>query len=695
MRLTLRTLLAYLDDTLSAEEAKLIGQKVNESESAQELIEKIKRVTRRRGLSTPPAAANGSDANTVAEYLSDALPSDQVGTFELSCLESDVMLAEVAACHQILTLLLSDPVRVPPTARQRMYQLTRGPESLPKRKPGNAIPVGGVLPDAPFQDADDSDAAYLLGMKAYSRSDSPAKRAGKVLLLVMLVTAFVGSVCMVWPESIAPDVRQKKSDLAAVAVPNVPSVEPKKAIDVQPAKDGVPSKTAVPPVPAPTKKSADIPMTPVTPVETVPAKPEPIAPAKTDRIAIGKLETPDAVVLADSGKGKWLRIVGADLSITTVDRHISLPGYKSKIRLDSGAVVELWGNLPDQMPIPILESSVTFAVPVEGFAADIRIHTGRVYLTTKNPTGSRIRLRIRAEIWDVTLADDKSDVVVEVFHSLRRGMQLNAIDAAEPPQTAIGFAALKGKVKLDIASHTIPDLGAGEAIYWNSQANDYSLKKLSDAKSGKDSTYFSRYPVPASELVAKAVQQSLADLATKFTAPDSVRVRFAEMLAEQSEYTLPLLIRCRVGILGHTAIGDWPELVDALHDVSRPSVREAAIYGIIELAGESTEGAERLQKLLVEKTRCNAQQAERVISLLRGPNATERTEAAVLDRIVDDLNSPALAVREFALWNLKNEIDPESRSIKLLSFIDMAGTAESREGAIKAWKRRIEEIKNR
>ncbi len=690
MRLTLRTLLAYLDDTLSAEEAKLIGQKVNESESAQELIEKIKRVTRRRGLSTPPAAANGSDANTVAEYLSDALPSDQVGAFELSCLESDAMLAEVAACHQILTLLLSDPVRVPPTARQRMYQLTRGPESLPKRKPGNAIPVGGVLPDTPFQDADDSDAAYLLGMKAYSRSDSPAKRAGKLLLLVMLVAAFFGSVWMVWPESVKPDVRQKKLDLAAVTVP---AIEAKKPIEPPPVKEEIPPKAVVPTVPASTKKSADIPMTPV---EPVPAKADPIAPPKIDRIAIGKLETPDAVVLADSGKGKWMRIVGADLSVSTVDRHISLPGYKSKIRLDSGAVVELWGNLPDQMPIPILESSVTFAVPVEGFAADIRIHTGRVYLTTKNPTGSRIRLRIRAEIWDVTLADDKSDVVVEVFHSLRRGIQPNVVDATEPPQTAIGFAALKGKVKLEIASRTIPELAGGEAMYWNSQTKEYvGPKKLSDAKSSKDSTYFSRYPVPSSELVAKAVQQSLADLATKFTAPDSVRVRFAEMLAEQSEYTLPLLIRCRVGILGHTAIGDWPELVDALHDVSRPSVREAAIYGIIELAGESNEGAVRLQKLLVEKTRCNPQQAERVISLLRGPNAAERTEVAVLDRIVDDLNSPALAVREFALWNLKNEIDPESRSNKQLSFIDMAGTAESREGAIKAWKRRIEEIKNR
>jgi hypothetical protein len=37
MRLTLLTLLAYLDDTLDASEIKEIGQKVAESDAAQEL----------------------------------------------------------------------------------------------------------------------------------------------------------------------------------------------------------------------------------------------------------------------------------------------------------------------------------------------------------------------------------------------------------------------------------------------------------------------------------------------------------------------------------------------------------------------------------------------------------------------------------------------------------------------------------
>ena len=52
MRLTLRTLLAYLDDTLDPSQAREIGQKVAESHVAQELIDRIKKVTRRRGLTT-------------------------------------------------------------------------------------------------------------------------------------------------------------------------------------------------------------------------------------------------------------------------------------------------------------------------------------------------------------------------------------------------------------------------------------------------------------------------------------------------------------------------------------------------------------------------------------------------------------------------------------------------------------------
>src|SRR5580698_5208169 len=131
-RLTLRTLLAYIDDTLGPDQARSLGRKVAESDEAKHLIERIKKVTRRRGLRTPVPDGSDDDVadpNNVAEYLSDNLHAEQLRQLETTCLGSDVHLAEVAACHQILTLVLTEPVRVPPTANQRMYKLVPPPAS--------------------------------------------------------------------------------------------------------------------------------------------------------------------------------------------------------------------------------------------------------------------------------------------------------------------------------------------------------------------------------------------------------------------------------------------------------------------------------------------------------------------------------------------------------------------------------------
>jgi hypothetical protein len=128
MRLTLRTLLAWLDDTLPAHEVRTIGQQVEESAYARDIADRIQRVTRQRRLTVPPS--NGTelnDPNVVAEYLDNVMSADQVSEYEKLCLTSDVHLAEVASAHQILSLL-GQRARVPAEARYRMYQLVKGQE---------------------------------------------------------------------------------------------------------------------------------------------------------------------------------------------------------------------------------------------------------------------------------------------------------------------------------------------------------------------------------------------------------------------------------------------------------------------------------------------------------------------------------------------------------------------------------------
>ena len=133
MRLTLRTLLAWLDDTLQPTQVREIGRQVAESPFAQELSERIHRVTRQRRLSVPSSSGpDPTDPNVVASYLDNDLDPDAVAEYEKKCLTSDVKLAEVASVHQILSLL-GQKVKVPAEARTRMYQLVKGREALRPR----------------------------------------------------------------------------------------------------------------------------------------------------------------------------------------------------------------------------------------------------------------------------------------------------------------------------------------------------------------------------------------------------------------------------------------------------------------------------------------------------------------------------------------------------------------------------------
>ena len=131
MRLTLRTLLAYLDDMLEEEDTQLLQAKIQESSLATELIARIRDSVDHReiGAISPDAIGPLENANVMGEYLDSTLVPEQIAEIERLCLESDSSLAEAAACHQILTVVLGQPAQFNDSLRESIYELPNS-ESL-------------------------------------------------------------------------------------------------------------------------------------------------------------------------------------------------------------------------------------------------------------------------------------------------------------------------------------------------------------------------------------------------------------------------------------------------------------------------------------------------------------------------------------------------------------------------------------
>ena len=108
MRLTLRTLLAHRDGILPTAFRKDIEKQIEENAAADDLEKRVRHVIARAGMSSPKVDGRGlgNDPNSVAEFLDNTLRTDQIENFERICLQSDLHLSEVAACHEILAQIL-------------------------------------------------------------------------------------------------------------------------------------------------------------------------------------------------------------------------------------------------------------------------------------------------------------------------------------------------------------------------------------------------------------------------------------------------------------------------------------------------------------------------------------------------------------------------------------------------------------
>ena len=200
MRLTVRTLLAWRDRVLSEEDQRDLDEKVLSHDAAQEIEQRIERVLGNLDLPSPRVDAAGlsASANSMAEFLDNALSEECLGSFESNCIESDVQLCEAAECHQLLSEMLGQHelmAELTDEESQKLVELTAKKSSLLAGQGGlttdmeNARAVRAEL-DTRALDSHGEESADVVPTPKKDKLFAPIALVVAIAMLLLLISAF-------------------------------------------------------------------------------------------------------------------------------------------------------------------------------------------------------------------------------------------------------------------------------------------------------------------------------------------------------------------------------------------------------------------------------------------------------------------------------------------------------------------------
>lgn len=499
MRLTLRTMLAYLDNVLDAGDAHELEQKIEESSFASGLVHRIRDSTRRMRLGAPKVDGKGMglDANSVAEYLDSTLPSERVPDFEKVCLESDVHLAEVASSHQILTLVLGQPADVSPELRERVYRI--GEAEAASNQPVGAYsdfddlaPAHGSVAAVAAPASTNGSQVVQARTSARTQSGVPMKSLAITLLVVFVIVLAtlqvigVNRIKGLFGLQTTPVAQATGEGEVTAPTPSMPTERPveKETAPVLPVA-GTPTEadsTARPtvseelaseiPASAPSGgAAAPVGKAPPAESETPASEPaessgtptpaeETTAPSGGDAVAttetageapapVGRYLSEDKVVARfDAKDDAWIRLP-PNSTLHAADRLVVLPTYRPQLLLSPGLKVTVVG-----------ESMIQLGSAKETTETELTLESGRVLLVPMGDPNVTVNLHLGGRVATLRFADEQSVVAVELSHFLAPG---------EDPETeaasyVVQVYGVSGKVGWEEPDEALKEINAGEVL---------------------------------------------------------------------------------------------------------------------------------------------------------------------------------------------------------------------------------------
>ncbi|GBD35561.1 hypothetical protein HRbin36_00674 [bacterium HR36] len=708
--LPLKTVLAYLDDVLDPQQLRAVGAQIAEDQELRQLLERIRYVLRRRDLNLethPEDELPG--AEFIAKYLEGDLPEEAARELEQRCLESDAVLAEVAACHQMLHSGI--PTRsqsIPPQSYRRMYRLVGEQGTTGPVQPSRVSTSSETISALPPQER-----MLLLGLPTVLEGPW-SRRLVPIALIMALLLGLVLSLYFALIRPGSPTELARADTAVSNQVDNVPPAEEKKAkpspapvgaefdasqrrtvasglvllpviLSLQLLCPGCYTVALLPdeawkeaaPKPKPVEVSPPVVQEPLdvpAEAERLPAECKPrelatlLGPVHEPRAGNGLLATHAALGIQETLLWRWhpegqvAQLLKPQERIAAGSRLQVWPGYRATLRLDSGVLVELVGNIPELQPETVLDASLHLHLPEAPYHLDATLERGWFIITGRKDE-SYLRLRLAGEVWDMVLPPGNTRLFVEVQWRLQLG--------AEPP-TARPFLAFytaangvlwrrsqaTGAPKI----HRVPaqSMALPDAPIQGRLAVDAPQPAAADSWI----LPYKTLPAWASSAVkpSPTLRDSLATfqrhvfqraLVENPTRPwDGARQALLEQLSDAE----PVLQR--LAVFGLAAGGFLEDLARVLEHRQQPAIRQAAREALHYWLGQYPQRAGDLRQVLMQKLGYSVKEAELFVELLRGYSGPGRAVAERLLEIMQQEQSPAL--RYLAVANLR-ELYPNLR----------------------------------
>jgi hypothetical protein len=690
MRLTLRTILAYVDDMLEPAQAREIGAKIAESKEAAALMARIKEVGRRRRIGVPELAGPGSgpDPNLVADYLENILPPNQVVEMERLAQASDLHLAEIAACHKILTMVMGQPIDVPDEMRERMAALGAAKAvAAPAATTGDAPPMAEGIGDVRAGTLTD-------GLPEYLTRNSFWQRYGVLALVVLIAICWMVVVLRddaLWPSGpiakiVSPPTSEGTEMAEPVFVPPAPGqVAPAVVAVTGPAKipqSGTPAAVAPPqvataspaippmvepvPLPVPPMPNLDEPEATPPAVETVPqaaagnmpAPAQPAAPAVAVAEPVLPLTKPELPFRFQSGdelvikkmaaQPDW-RVAKIELPVDVEDEIASPAPFRNVYGIANAIDVTLE---PGTRIKRILRMDQTEL----GLALDRGQLTLLRPLSAEKPVA--VLLQVLGRNWIVTLLEPGTRCGIELSPPVPNGPPMEQSELS----FSGGVVVVTGHIQIGLAGQKPMELGEQDGYArWPAEGDKLIT--------GADLTIPS-WALPDGVMVTPAARQLARLYQKEFSIDRPISQGIGPVAKDRRAGIAELAVKTLA------LIDQYQLLVPAL-GAEHQEARVAAIQGLRQWLPKNPENEKLLRDELGRIFR--AENVDPMVRLLWGFRTEDAQRPEISRQLVDWLKDDQIAIRELAFFFINRLTG------RTYDFLPMAPAPERR-AAVARWE---------